>query len=138
MSSSLCVQVTEFNHIDIANVMCGLVGVKHAPAVQALDVLADHVNMHYAQYTPVEMTQVLYGFARMSFHPGAVVGRVLVVFNLYPDIFDANSHRLLTYTLAVLDRQSIPMASTFSPQETSGASGAAMLMAWNSSKENAA
>lgn len=118
-------QVNEFNHIDVANLMCGLVSVRHAPAVQVLDVLADHVNANYAQYTPVEMAQVLYGFARMSFHPGAVVGRVVVVFNLYPDIFDANSHRLLAYALPVLDR-SAPQIS-LAPQDQGSAPKSAML-----------
>ena len=47
--------------------------------------------------------QVLYGFARFNFHPGAVVGRVTVVFQRHPDFFTAKSHHLLNYALPALE-----------------------------------
>jgi hypothetical protein len=48
-----------------------------------------------------------------------VLGRVVAVFSLYPDIFDANSHRLQAYALPVLDRQSAPQKSLVPQDEGS-------------------
>lgn len=97
------VQISEFNQIDMANVMYAFVAMEAAPGLQALDAMANHVNANYADYGQAEMAQVLYGFARLAFHPGAVVGRVMVVYNRNPDLFTANAYRLLSYALPVLE-----------------------------------
>ena len=97
------VQISEFNQVDMANVMYAFVAMEAAPGLQALDAMANHVNADYASYGQAEMAQVLYGFARLAFHPGAVVGRVMVVYNRNPDLFTANAYRLLSYALPVLE-----------------------------------
>jgi hypothetical protein len=87
----------------MANVMYGFVAMRTSPGLQALDAIAQHVNTNYSIYGQVEMAQVMYAFARLSFHPGAVVGRVMVVYHRHPDLFDANSHRLLAHALPSLE-----------------------------------
>jgi hypothetical protein len=95
--------MSEFNQVDMANIMYAFVAMKAAPGLQALDAMAQHVNTNYSLYGQVEMTQMMYGFSRLSFHPGAVVGRVMVVFQRHPDLFDANSKRLLRNALPALE-----------------------------------
>ena len=51
-------QISEFNEIDVANVMYGCVAMQLTPGLQALDALAQHVNTNYAQYGSSEMAQV--------------------------------------------------------------------------------
>jgi hypothetical protein len=99
----LLLQTSEFNCIDMANTMYAFVAMNAAPGLQALDAMAQHLNTHYSDYGSVEMTQMLYGFSQLSFHPGAVVGRVVVAFNRQPQLFDANSKRLLSYALPSLE-----------------------------------
>jgi hypothetical protein len=45
--------------------------------------------------------QVLYGFARMDFHPGTVFGRVAVVYANNPGAFDRSSLRLMKFAVSV-------------------------------------
>ena len=96
-------QTDKFNQIDMANVMYAFVAIRAAPGLQALDSMAQHVNTHYPLYGQAEMAQMMYGFSRLLFHPGAVVGRVMVVFHRHPDLFDTNSKRLLTIALNALE-----------------------------------
>lgn len=79
-----------------------------------MDAIARHVNDRYTEYGPVEMAQVLYSFAYFGFHPGAVLGRVSVVYRRRPELFDKNARRLIQYALASLDKQAMvnaPLAS---------------------------
>ena len=45
--------------------------------------------------------QVLYGFATLDFHPGAVYGRVAVVYARNPEAFDRASLRLMKFAVKV-------------------------------------
>lgn len=100
--------------MDIANFAYAFVAMEYDPGLLTLDAIARHVNDRYTEYGPVEMAQVLYGFAFFGFHPGAVLGRVSVVYRRRPELFDKNARRLIQYALTSLDKQAMvdaPLAS---------------------------
>jgi hypothetical protein len=108
-------QVDELNDIDVASIMYSYSSMMSNPGLVALDALAVHVNTKYDTYGPAEMAQTLYGFARLNFHPGAVVGRVMVVFRRDPGLFDNSAVKLIDYALGVLDNQNPKTAALGSP-----------------------
>lgn len=98
----------------MANFAYSFVAMEYDPGLLTMDAIARHVNDRYTEYGPVEMAQVLYSFAYFGFHPGAVLGRVSVVYRRRPELFDRNARRLIQYALASLDKQAMvdaPLAS---------------------------
>lgn len=98
----------------MANFAYAFVAMEYDPGLLTLDAIARHVNDRYTEYGPVEMAQVLYSFAYFGFHPGAVLGRVSVVYRRRPELFDKKARRLIQYALASLDKQAAidaPLAS---------------------------
>lgn len=49
--------------------------------------------------------QVLYGFAKLDFHPGTVFGRVAVVYAKNPGAFDRASLRLMKFAVSVFQNK---------------------------------
>lgn len=121
----------------MANFAYSFVAMEYDPGLLTLDAIARHVNDRYTEYGPVEMAQVLYSFAYFGFHPGAVLGRVSVVYRRRPELFDKSARRLIQYALSSLDKQAMVSAPLASYEFDQGSSSAVGLNG-NSARNSAA